>query len=176
MGKLLIGDVEPASLGAIDRLYVGSELVWPTAVEIPTFLATASVPFTGIFIALDFAGPTAFFGRFITVTADLGQILQNTHPFSWDQGGASNSMFVRAVIEEQSLNGGAFAIRANNVAYTPGTWVEINPTSNFFTVQGGAPGVVNTSADTLLRIQISSTPNGGNIVYDAFSYFSVLRT
>lgn len=30
MGKLFIGDVEPASLGAIDRLYVGDELVWPS--------------------------------------------------------------------------------------------------------------------------------------------------
>jgi hypothetical protein len=176
MGKLLIGDVEPASLGAIDRLYSGDTLLWPTAVNIPTFLATASVPFMGTFISLDFAGPTAFFGRLISVTADLGQILQNTHPFTWDPMGLSSHMHVRADIEDQSLNGGAFAMRANNVAYTPGTWVEINPTSNFFTVAGGAPGVVNTSADTLLRIQVSSTPNGGNVVYDAFSYFSVLRT
>lgn len=174
MGKLFIGDTEPASLGAIGKLYVGDELVWPTAVEIPTFLATASVPFMGDFISLDFAGPTAFFGRGITVNADLGQVLQNTHPFFWSLSGAR--MFVRADIVEQSLNGGAFAMRANNVAYTPGTWVEINPTSNFFTVSGGAPGVVNTSADTLLRIQISEAPNGASPLYDAFSYFSVLRT
>jgi hypothetical protein len=30
MGKLFIGDVEPSSLGAIDKLYVGAELVWPS--------------------------------------------------------------------------------------------------------------------------------------------------
>jgi hypothetical protein len=30
MGKLFIGEVEPSSLGAIDRMYVGDELVWPS--------------------------------------------------------------------------------------------------------------------------------------------------
>lgn len=173
-GSLFIGEETPSSLGALDRLYAGEELVWPPAVEIPTYVAVASVPFAGAgVIALDFAGPTAFFGHRITVTADLGQVLENTHPFTW---GVSNSMFVRATIESQSLNGGAFALRANNVVYTPGTWVEINPTSNFFTVSGGAPTTVNLTADTLLHIQISDAPNGGNIVYDAFSLFSILRT
>lgn len=32
MGKLFIGDAEPSSLGALDKLYIGDELVWPTAV------------------------------------------------------------------------------------------------------------------------------------------------
>lgn len=32
MGKLFIGDVEPSSLGALDKLYIGDELVWPSVV------------------------------------------------------------------------------------------------------------------------------------------------
>jgi len=58
MNGLYIGGVEPSSMGAIDKLYVGAELVWPTAVP-PAVLdhvvkvshssasgaATASIPF-----------------------------------------------------------------------------------------------------------------------------------
>jgi hypothetical protein len=173
MGKLRIGDTEPASLGAIDKLYVGSELVWPTAVAIPTFIASMNVPFAGLQAFLDFAGPTAFFGHRITPSVSFGSVVQNTHPFTW---GLSNAMFVRVDIESQVLNGGLFVMLANGVNYVPGAWVQINPTSNSFSLQGGAPAAVGALATTIARIRISDTPNGGNIVYDAYTEFLVRRS
>jgi hypothetical protein len=173
MGKLRIGDTEPASLGAIDKLYVGSELVWPTAQPPGQFVFHAQVPFAGLQAFLQFAGPTAFFGHRITADVDFGSVVANTHPFTW---GLSNAMFVRVDIESQVLNGGLFVMLANGVNYVPGAWVQINPTSNNFSLEGGAPAAVGATATTVARIRISDTPNGGNIVYDAYTNYQVQRS
>jgi hypothetical protein len=176
MGKLLIGDVEPASLGAIDKLYVGSELVWPTAQPPGEFLLSTNMFLaSGFDTVLSFFGPTAFFGRTITGSLDpnVGEILENTHPYAWSL--VAPAMFIRVDIESQSLNGGLFRILANGVNYAPGAWVQINPTSNSLELRGSAPSVIGNFSNTVARVRISDTPNGGNILYDAYSEMRIRR-
>lgn len=169
VAKIALGntDILKVSLGSVD--------IWPSAPPIGEFLLRGNIPFTGNFFSLAFQGPTAFFGYSIIANAQLGQIDENTHPGSWAIT-SPPAMFVRADIESQVLNGGSFSMLANNINYTPGTWVQINPTSNSFEMRGGGGAIIGQTTRTVVRLQISSTTDGGNVVYDNRTDFSILRT
>jgi hypothetical protein len=169
-----LSEIEAIALGntSIVKVSLGDVDVWPPEPAIPTYVADLSIP------AFSSSNGRLVFGRAngdIVITGGAA-IVVNTHPATW--GPANSLLSVRFTILSTDLNGSTLTLQINGLnPVVEGVWHAV--TTGF----GGNAGIALSAAGLAegppakasVRVELSTAPGGGNIVYDAISDVSLVR-